>query len=286
MVQKDNQVFNQMGEEREVRFDIARVAEHVVFQTMAEVTPTLQYFVHNISLTPEEFDAARRAELLCRGLVGRISAIAELYGSEDMVSGVRMVTYNLTQFFTVLTDQMNETLGLKEKGEITFSLTEDSEPDASFDARRICMIVYHLVSNALEHGITQNKNIEIRCRNFKNKFELSVRDHGGGIPKEIQPHIFHRFLEDFSFKNQMLGMFPPQIKGLGLPLCRKLAKDMNGELVFKNYVSGARFTVVLPQVSAGLREVCVFQPDPALLERCMADLLLLYASRMIKEENK
>ena len=255
-------------------FDIAHIMEHMVYLAMTEVTPTLQYFLHNMELKAEIFDSTYRAELVCRGLTGRISAMAEIYGQEDAATRLRTATYSIKQFFAALTDQMNDTHGHKTRGDITFVLTQASEEFVCFDARRICMIVYHLVSNALQHGRTENKNIEIRCHTAAQRFEMSVRDYGGGVPKELQPGMFMRFTEEFSLKNQQLGLFPPQVKGLGLPLCRKLAEDMGGELNFRNYGAGAQFTVCIPQGTGTLHETAVYQPDLVLLKRCMADLLL------------
>lgn len=254
--------------------DVAHIMECLVLRAMSEVTPLLQYFLRCVSLTPEIFDSTYRAELVCRGLAGRVNAIAELYGKDDAITEISPTSIQVVQFFDSLANQLNDALGHKTKGDITFVLLENSEENAVFDTRRMSMIVYHLVANAIQHGRTKNKNVQLRVMSSPERFELTVRDYGGGIPPEIQPKIFTRFKEEFNLNRQRLGILPPVVKGLGLPLCRKLASDMGGELRFRNYRNGAQFTVSIPQPVTGLYEPSDYKPDMTMLMQCIAPLLL------------
>lgn len=265
------------------QFDPVRVIEHLVHRSMVEVSPTMQSLLRDVSMSPELFDSTYRAGLICRGLVGKVNAIAELYGEEDETSRLRMASYDLDQFFSCLADQMNQTLGLKTRGEITYILDGYTSEDVVFDARRVCMIVYHLVSNAILHGRTKNKNIELICACENKQFTLTVRDHGGGVPKEKVKGLFTQFHELFNIEKQSLGAFPPRVTGLGLPLCRKLAEDMGGTLTLKNHPAGAKFILTISQKENRFREKTLFQPDDALLLRCMADTILFLAK---EDENK
>ena len=257
-----------------VWFDALHVIEHMTIHYMTDITLALRCVESETKMPPKLFDRVHRAELACRALAGRISAVAEIFGSDNAVGGLRMASYDIEQFFTVLVNQMNTALGHKTKGDITFTMYKDTSGSVTFDARRVCMIMYHLVSNAIQHGNTEDKSISVRCRINKEMFEIAVQDHGAGVPKELEATLFSRFMEEFSLKNQLIGAFPPYISGLGLPLCKKLAVDMGGDIKFKNYVTGARFTVMIPQKKNCVCEVSVFEPDDVLMERCMADLLL------------
>ena len=58
------------------------------------------------------------------------------------------------------------------------------------------------------------------------------------IPAKEAEHIFERFVKLDSFKEGI---------GLGLPLCRKLAEQLGGTVVFDpSYTDGARFIINLP----------------------------------------
>lgn len=255
---------------------LPRVLESTVTQTTTEVVGVIQLLMREISLPPNLFDAIYRAELSCRNLQGKVNALVELYGGDDAASELRVASYNVTQFFTVVADQINKTLGEKIKGEVRFIPDELSDDTVSFDARRVCMILYHLIANAIKHGTTENKNVEIRAVVKDRKFELSVRDHGGGIPKEKIPTLFIGYSEALTLKTIQESVFPPSIRGIGLPLCRKLTEDMQGEILFKNYKTGVKFTIMLPQPENRFRETAVFLPDDTLLKACMAALLREY----------
>lgn len=257
---------------------LPRVVESAVSQTTTEVVGAIQLLMREISLPPKLFDTVYKAELSCRSLQGKINALVELYGGEDATGELRIASYSVTQFFTVVADQINKTLGDKIKGEVRFIPDEFSDETVSFDARRVCIILYHLIANAIKHGRTDNKNVEIRAVVKERNFELSVRDHGGGIPKEKIPTLFVGYSEPLSLKTIQESIFPPGIRGIGLPLCRKLTEDMQGELLFKNYKTGVKFTILLPQQENRFRETAVFLPDDTLLRACMADLLMEFYS--------
>lgn len=252
---------------------LIRVIESTVSSALNDTIATLQLVMRAANLEPELFDDVYRAELGCRSTRAKISALVELYGGEDAASALRIASYDVVQFFTVVAEQMNKALGHKLKGDITFIPDYETEQTVSFDARRVCMILYHLVSNAIQHGVTENKNVEIRAVVRNRMLELSVHDHGGGIPKEKTENLFHGFMESISLQSLAAGPFPPIIHGIGLPLCQKLVQDMDGEIKFRNYRKGATFTVLLPQRDSHFRETSVYIPDDTLRKECMADLL-------------
>ncbi len=250
-----------------------RMMESAVLKNNADVIALLQLIRRNVSLTPELFDSLRRTELGCRAMASKVSALVELYGGNDAKVPLRPATYDVRQFFTVLTDQINTALGHKTKGEVSFVMDEFETMNATFDARRVCAILYHLVSNALRHGKTENKNVILRPSLNHKFFEISVRDYGGGVPEDRIENLFSGFIEALTLKEIASGPFPPRIRGLGLPLCCKMASEMNGKLEHKNYKTGAKFMLLLPQQGQRIRELSVFYPDDILMQECMADLL-------------
>ena len=256
------------------QFELLTVIDHAVGNTMSTVVPALNCSLRANVLPADIFELVYHAELSARELQGKISALATLFEKPDACNNLRLSSYNIEQFFTAICEQLNQTLGDMFRGRITFRITDNYAQNALFDARRISMILYHLVSNSIQHGKTNNKNIKITCKSKPDYFELIVRDFGGGIPEEVLPNLFNRYEDKFSLDGQFIGLLPPRLTGLGLPLCNKLAKDMNGKIIFKNFDTGAKFTVVIPQERNRLRENVLFVPDDSLMRECMATLLL------------
>jgi signal transduction histidine kinase len=67
--------------------------------------------------------------------------------------------------------------------------------------------------------------------------EFSFRDHGTGIPAEVQKRMFDAF---FTTKD------PGKGTGLGLPICREIAESMGGSLAFTTSAEGTCFVVTIP----------------------------------------
>ena len=94
-----------------------------------------------------------------------------------------------------------------------------------------------LIDNAVKN--TSKGHVSVKTSVIGTQLSLAVEDTGRGIPKEEAEHIFERFVKLDSFKEGL---------GLGLPLCRTLARRLGGDVhldtTFKG--PGARFVITLP----------------------------------------
>jgi two-component system sensor histidine kinase SenX3 len=76
--------------------------------------------------------------------------------------------------------------------------------------------------------------------------EVSVEDHGPGIPVEAQGRVFERFFRvDASRSREMGGT------GLGLSIVKHLAEKMRGEVrLYSEEGKGSTFTLILGPVAS------------------------------------
>ena len=92
-----------------------------------------------------------------------------------------------------------------------------------------------LMENAAKY--TNKGCITLRAKVENNLLKLTVEDTGSGIPAEEAERIFDRFVKLDSFKEGI---------GLGLPLSRRLAEQLGGNVELDTtYTGGARFIVTL-----------------------------------------
>ena len=92
-----------------------------------------------------------------------------------------------------------------------------------------------LMENAAKY--TNKGCITLRAKTENNLLKLTVEDTGSGIPAEEAERIFDRFVKLDSFKEGI---------GLGLPLSRRLAEQLGGNVELDTtYAGGARFIVTL-----------------------------------------
>jgi len=124
---------------------------------------------------------------------------------------------------------------------VTLTVEEPPE-DFSFesDEAKIAQILRNLVSNALK--FTERGEVRVSSRISGAFLTIAVTDTGIGIAAEDQERIFQEFAQ---VSNPIQGRVKGS--GLGLPLSRKLAVLLGGELgVSSKPGQGATFTLQLP----------------------------------------
>jgi PAS domain S-box-containing protein len=106
------------------------------------------------------------------------------------------------------------------------------------EADRLAQVVDNLISNALRYGA---EPIVVRARAVDGHVELTVSDHGPGVPDELRDRLFQRFASGAA----------PSGTGLGLYLVRELARAHGGDATYGRDEAGLPcFTVSLPAARA------------------------------------
>ncbi|MFL5561833.1 MAG: ATP-binding protein [Gemmatimonadaceae bacterium] len=123
----------------------------------------------------------------------------------------------------------------------TLALEHDGGPRTiTTDPRRVRQILLNLLSNAIKFG--EGKPIVVRSRlHDDQRFEVEVIDQGIGIGAEDLERIFDEFVQIGKSAQQQEGT------GLGLPISKRLAELLHGELlVHSKPGEGSRFQLLLP----------------------------------------
>ena len=108
------------------------------------------------------------------------------------------------------------------------------------DAGRLRQILHNLLSNAVK--FTERGGVSIVAEYEGGRLVLTVADTGPGVAPEEQEQLFGRFvlLDDIATRRHGGA-------GLGLAICRELARRMDGDVtLFSRPGEGSAFTVVLP----------------------------------------
>ena len=105
------------------------------------------------------------------------------------------------------------------------------------DKKSVLKILSELLHNA--DKFTTEGTITIGCQQLNSRFmAFYVADTGCGIAPENHERVFEPFMKVDEFCEGL---------GLGLPLCRRLAELLKGEIVLDaRYNAGARFVLKLP----------------------------------------
>lgn len=133
-----------------------------------------------------------------------------------------------------LLDSAAQHLGGEASGK---SVTLEVEAEAATlqgDVSLLTSALVNLVKNAVQIS-TAGQKVSLRGRRVGATYEVEVRDHGPGIPAELQARIFEPF-----FTTREKGT------GLGLPLARKLAEAHQGTLTLESRPGETVFKLIVP----------------------------------------
>jgi two-component system sensor histidine kinase SenX3 len=120
------------------------------------------------------------------------------------------------------------------------------------DRRQLVSAVHNLLENAVKYS-DEGSSVQVRCRVVGTRspatassngtaVELSVRDHGMGIPSRDLERIFERFYRVDRARSRETGG-----TGLGLSIVRHVATNHGGEVdVVSREGEGSTFTLRLP----------------------------------------
>ena len=111
------------------------------------------------------------------------------------------------------------------------------------DKHLVKNILINLLSNAIKFS-NEGSEVNVRSEVTADQLTLSVKDHGIGISKEDQEHLFDRF---FRGKNAM------NIKGtgLGLHIVSKYLELINGSITCRSTLDeGTEFIITISKTSS------------------------------------
>jgi signal transduction histidine kinase len=201
-----------------------------------ELRTPLTSVLASLELLAEELDgeqadtaqSALRSARRMRRLVGDLLLLAR-------ADARRALSYQPTDMASVLMEAAGEIGPVAEDHDLTVDPQPAVISGASDDLHRM---VLNLLENAVRHT-PPGTHIQASSEQVDGQAVLTVEDDGPGIPPELAPRIFDRFVRDGA-----------RGSGLGLSIVRAVAESHGGSVALEPSDTGARFVVRLPAVSA------------------------------------
>ncbi len=167
--------------------------------------------------------------------------VDELLDLSRMQSGASMLATEPVDLEAML-KQVREIYSLRiEEKQLDLIMDVGLLPIINGDADRLEQVFSNLVDNAIKNSLP-GAEIRITARKREGFVDISVEDHGAGIPPEQLPYVFERFYQAMGVRTGV---------GLGLAIARQIVLGHGGDIVVTSS-PGERtvFTVSLP-VPAG-----------------------------------
>lgn len=236
----------------ELRLQREEMARMSRVSSMGELTASLAHEL-NQPLTAIASNAAAGRRMLARGssdpemfkeLLADVSADARRAG--DIIHGIHHFVrkHGGSRRPVNLNEIVREVLRLLHSDLLGRATTVETEllpelPAVEADPVHLQQVLVNLLMNSLEamqSTPAEKRRVIIRTRVEADSFVLvSVRDYGGGLPKDNLDKVFAHF-----YSTKANGM------GMGLTIVRSIVEAHGGKLSAENTEDGARFCFSLP----------------------------------------
>jgi signal transduction histidine kinase len=175
-------------------------------------------------------------DALLRDLALMGELISDLLESERLASGHSV----LQREPTALNDLITELLAQSFPGQAI--QTQFAElPALPLDQARLRLLLRNLIDNALRHNAAGSPPIVVTTHRDAQRVVLRVRDFGPGVAEQHLARLAEAFYRPDAARQRSTGGV-----GLGLHLCRLVARAHGGELHFSNAAPGLMVEVTLP----------------------------------------
>lgn len=264
---------SESGGKEDAEFASARYIKHLSDKLAAAVLPHIQYIEYNGNLSADELQSIQKIRYYMYKYHVTVNNIIEVFCKDDISSSINLAEYNAERFLSSI---VKHTTALLNSRNTSINLSCDKNcRRVVFDVRRMSVIMYNILSNAIVHNRRREKCVDIKAEVRDKNFVVDVRDNGNGIPSSVRKRIF---ANDKSFDSSMLrlddsGMV---LGGMGLYAAKASAADMNGRICSIPTSSGTAIEIIIPQESVGeqFREVIEYEPPKYEVEENIAGAIL------------
>jgi signal transduction histidine kinase/CheY-like chemotaxis protein len=167
---------------------------------------------------------------------------------------IRPTAFSVESLFSALRGMLRPLLAQNSSVTLVFDDPVDM-PELFTDEAKVSQVLRNFISNALK--FTERGEVRVSVRNgHDDTVVFSVADTGIGIAPDDQPRIFKEW-------EQVEGKMQNTAKGtgLGLPLSKKLAQLLGGDVYLKSQLGmGSTFFASVPIRYAGATEA-IYVPD-------------------------
>ena len=155
---------------------------------------------------------------------------------------VRPVEFSVANLFSALRGMLRPLL----VGDAVQLVFDEPETDLTLhtDEGKVSQILRNFISNAIKFTECGEVRVGATRNGATGTVSFSVTDTGIGIPEQDQTRVFEEF-------TQLAHPLQSRTKGtgLGLPLCRKLARLLGGEVSVRSEPGvGSTFTAAIPAI--------------------------------------
>lgn len=235
-LQELTKAYQRATESEKMKASFIQNVSHEV-RTPLNIISGFSQVIADPELTDSVEERQHMSEMMQRSAHQITTLIDEIIGLSLIESTEKMRRDDTPCINRILRQTIHEYEPIAKKG-VTIRLESSLDDDFTLKTNESMLkrILTALMENAIKY--TEKGSILLNASATDDQLQVTVEDTGCGIPKKEAERIFDRFVKLDSFKEGI---------GLGLPLSRKLAEQLEGSLnLDTSYTKGARFVLTIP----------------------------------------
>jgi signal transduction histidine kinase len=192
-------------------------------------------------MSPPQKNKMLRVDSNARHLLSIINDILDISRIEAGKMPLHIEEFELDALISELLAEV-EPLIQKARLQVVIEVPQPA-PEIQSDRQKVKQIVLNLLTNAIKFTPQGQVRVRLRADDDTRELRIAVEDTGIGIAQEDHDKVFEDFRQaDSSVTREYGGA------GLGLAICRRLAKMLDGRIELQSRPGGgSTFTLVIPR---------------------------------------
>lgn len=167
---------------------------------------------------------------------------------------------SIANIYDTISDDMN--LRASSQNRLLSVHFPDNLPTIAADRASISEVLSNLIDNAIKYSY-EGGAVNVTARIEGDFVEISVEDHGIGMPSHVVSNLFHKFYRSHRSRETVAGT------GIGLYICKAIVESHGGKIEVRSTEGrGSTFTFSLPIYSTVAEKLRLSQgSNEGLIER-------------------
>ncbi|MDP3735199.1 MAG: HAMP domain-containing sensor histidine kinase [bacterium] len=231
--------------ERRQATELLTLKDQFVFLAAHELrapATAIKWAVESLETNTPELVSKNKEEirLIVQNTMRLLGLVHDILETARLESQALRISLQPTQLGDIIEQATSSVRNLAQAHGVTVvSRLEGNVPRVSADPLRLGAVFTNLLSNAIKFS-ERGSEVEITALTSEKTVAVDVVDHGVGIAKDDQPHIFEKFWHGVG------TIVSVEHSGLGLFITKQLVQLMGGSIRFASEQGeGSTFTVEL-----------------------------------------